>query len=184
MSNWLKGKNSIKIIPRVETGVATDDRVEMGPDHLGVKLLVPVKLNLWRGVEVTLLGYDHSRRHRLLGNDHRLLGLPHLSVGVLFGELAGQILLDQMDPVQLVADGDPVGLDVVGPAEQLQLSRAGGKPLDDAVDLVGLVRGGPHLRHQNVAVQTLVHVRGISLDADEAMFLAVVQPVTFEGIFV
>ena len=184
MSNWLKGKNSIKIIPRVETGVATDDRVEMGPDHLGVKLLVPVKLNLWRGVEVTLLGYDHSRRHRLLGNDHRLLGLPHFSVGVLFGELAGQILLDQMDPVQLVADGDPVGLDVVGPAEQLQLSRAGGKPLDDAVDLVGLVRGGPHLRHQHVAVQTLVHVRGVPLDADEAVLLAMVQPVTFEGIFV
>ena len=183
MSNWLKGKNSIKIIPRVETGVATDDRVEVGSDHLGAELLVPVKLNLWRWVEVTLLGYDHSRRHRLLG-DHRLLGLPHLSVGVLFGELAGQILLDQMDPVQLVADGDPVGLDVVGPAEQLQLSRAGGKPLDDAVDLVGLVRGGPHLRHQNVAVQTLVHVRGVPLDADEAVLLAMVQPVTFEGIFV
>ena len=145
----------------------------MGPDHLGVELLVPVELN--RGVEIVLLGYDHPRRHRLLGN--HLLRLLHLAFGVLFLELAGQVVLHQVDAVQLVANGDPVGLDVVGAAEQLQLAGARGQALDDAVYLVGLVRRGPHLRHQHVAVQLLVHVRGVPLDADEAVLLAVVQPV-------
>merc|ERR1711892_207073 len=81
------------------------------------------------------------------------------------------------DPVQLVAKGHPVRLDVVWPPEQLDLSSARGESLYDAVYLVWLVTGGPHLGHYHVAVEAPVEELGVALCPHQAVLLAVVEPV-------
>lgn len=50
-----------------------------------------------------------------------------------------------MNPIQLVAEGYPVGLHIVRSTEELDLSRSWREPLDHAVDLVRLVARGTHL---------------------------------------
>ena len=79
------------------------------------------------------------------------------------------------DSVQLVAQRHPVGLNVVGPSKQLNLPGAGGQPLNDPVDLVRLVAGGPHLGHNHVTVQAPVDWQ-VALGPHQAVLLAVVQP--------
>ena len=68
-----------------------------------------------------------------------------VAVGVDLVPPVEHLLVVDHDAVQLVAERHPVGVDVVRPPEQLDLARARGQPLDDAVDLVGLVARGPDL---------------------------------------
>ena len=65
----------------------------------------------------------------------------------------------------------PVGLRVVGPAEQLQFAGAGTEPLDDAVYLVWFVRGGAYLGHQYISVQAAVQKLRLPLHPDQAVLL-------------
>ena len=58
------------------------------------------------------------------------------------------------------------------------LPGSGREPLDDAVDLVGLVRSGPHLGDDDVAVETAVELWAVALLPHEAVLLSVIQPVT------
>ena len=51
------------------------------------------------------------------------------------------------------------------------------EPLDDAVDLVGLVGGGPDLCDDDVAVEAAVELGAVALLAHQAVLLPVVQPV-------
>ena len=71
-------------------------------------------------------------------------------------ELAHELGLDESHAVELIAQRDPVGLHVVRPTEELHFAHARRQALDYAVDLVGLVRGGAHLRHNDVAINAFV----------------------------
>jgi hypothetical protein len=105
---------------------------------------------------------------------HALVGEVLLGVG---GLVAGEeVGLLEVGAGQLVADGDPAGPGVVGPAEQFQEAAAGGHALDHAVDLIGLAAGLAHLGHDHVAVQVAVEAR-LALHAHKAVLLGVVQPV-------
>ena len=55
---------------------------------------------------------------------------------------------------------------------------SGRKPLYDAVNLVWLVRGGPDLGDDDVAVEAAVELGAVALLPHEAVLLPVVQPVT------
>ena len=57
------------------------------------------------------------------------------------------------------------------PAEQLQFACPGTEPLDDAVNLVRFVGGGPYLSHQHVGVQTAVQERRITLHTHQTVLL-------------
>ena len=65
----------------------------------------------------------------------------------------------------------PVGLGVVGSAEQLQFPRPRAESLDDAVDLVWFVGGGSDLGHQNVGVQPAVQKLRLALHTDQTVLL-------------
>ena len=62
------------------------------------------------------------------------------------------------------AFSSPVWLNVVVSSEEFNFPGAWRKPLNDAINFVGFVRGGPHLRHNNIAVHAPVDL-GLALHA-------------------
>ena len=82
-----------------------------------------------------------------------------------------------MDAVGLISKGDPIGSGVVHPSKQLQLATSGREALQQAIDLVRLVRRLPHFGDQHICVQTAAVPAGAALDADQAMFFPVIYPV-------
>ena len=86
----------------------------------------------------TMEGECHVPSH------HR--GLHHDPGGVLPVEPLLHVFLQNTGPIQLVAQGYPVGLDIVHASKQLNLPCPRGEPLYDAVDLVRFVAGSTDLQ--------------------------------------
>jgi hypothetical protein len=69
----------------------------------------------------------------------------------------------------------PIGLHIVRPPKQLNLSRARTQLLNDPKNFVRLVAGRTHLGHNHVTVQTPVQLSRIAFQPDQTVLLAVVQ---------
>mmetsp|Transcript_73326 Transcript_73326/g.218871 ORF Transcript_73326/g.218871 Transcript_73326/m.218871 type:complete len:422 (-) Transcript_73326:1081-2346(-) len=117
---------------------------------------------------------EASNRHYRL-----LLSSPGLHLGV--GELPvvppDDFLIAKPHSVQLVPTCDPVLVDIVGPAEELELLAIREHALNEVVDLIWLAGGLTNLTDDDIAVQVPVQF-GVPLDTDEAVLLGVVDPVT------
>ena len=97
-------------------------------------------------------------------------------VRVLLPVVFPDLLVVQVDAGQLVAERDPAGHAVERAPVEFDFLAERAHALDEPVDLVRLARGLAHLAHDHVAVDLRVDLR-VSFDADEAVLLAVVQPV-------
>jgi hypothetical protein len=64
----------------------------------------------------------------------------------------------------------------MGAAEDLALAALGGDPFDESIDLIRLAARLTHLRHEDIRVEVPLQLR-VALDPDQAMLLAVVDPV-------
>lgn len=80
-----------------------------------------------------------------------------VTIRVELTELMNEGGVGESHSIYLVSQGYPVGLDVVRASKQLDLACARREAFNDAVNLVGLVARGPHLRHDHITVQTPVH---------------------------
>ena len=77
---------------------------------------------------------------------------------------------------QLVTQRRPPRPHVMGAAEDLALAALGGDPFDESIDLIRLAARLTHLRHEDIRVEVPLQLR-VALDPDQAMLLAVVDPV-------
>ena len=104
---------------------------------------------------------------------HRVLD----TIRVSCQETLQDIRLQNMHPIQLVAQSHPVRLAVVLSTKQFNLPCARQETLNHTVNLIWLVTSGTDLCNYHITVNATVH-RGIPLRTHQTMFLAMVDPVS------
>eukprot|EP00037_Helgoeca_nana_P018289 m.174965 g.174965 ORF g.174965 m.174965 type:complete len:359 (-) comp24384_c0_seq1:837-1913(-) len=95
-----------------------------------------------------------------------------------FVESLDHVGFNQPDAVQLVPQGGPIWLDVMGPPEKFELAGTGRQPLDQTIDFVGLLRGLSELCHEYITVEHPIRPCWVPFDPNQTMLFGMIEPVT------